>query len=34
VPAVAVNGASAANTLVGPIQHWRAMDKLTAAGRM
>jgi len=31
---VAVNGASAANTLVGPVQHWMAMDKLTTDGRM
>mmetsp|Transcript_81444 Transcript_81444/g.162531 ORF Transcript_81444/g.162531 Transcript_81444/m.162531 type:complete len:256 (-) Transcript_81444:133-900(-) len=34
VPAVAVNGASAANTLVGPVEHWRKMDELSAAGLM
>ena len=34
VPAVAVNGASAANTLVNPLQHWLKMDALKAEGLM
>lgn len=35
VPAVALNGASAANALVGPLEHWRALDRLSdvAGGR-
>ena len=32
VPAVAVNGASAANTLVNPIKHWLKMDELESRG--
>lgn len=34
VPAVAVNGASAANSLVNPLEHWLKMDALTAEGKM
>jgi phytoene dehydrogenase-like protein len=32
VPAVALSGASAANSLVSPIHHWIAMDKLKTEG--
>jgi phytoene dehydrogenase-like protein len=28
VPAVAISGASAANALVGVLEHWRCLDKL------
>lgn len=34
VPAVAVNGASAANSLVNPLEHWRAMDALVRQGKL
>ena len=32
VPAVALNGASAANTLMGPIQHWMKVSELIERG--
>lgn len=32
VPAVALSGASAANSLVSPIRQWKALDKLKRAG--
>jgi phytoene dehydrogenase-like protein len=32
VPAVAVNGASAANTLMGPLQHWLKVGELIEKG--
>lgn len=34
VPAVAVNGASAANSLVNPLQHWLKLDELSRNGLM
>ena len=34
VPAVAISGASAANALVNPIEHWMCLDSLKARNKL